>query len=174
MSRTDTPTQTTPASQTPLHESPMTATAPGPLGRLITLTTTLTLVLTIALTALPTIELLTTPTTPTPPAPTTAHTTTPTSPTTPDNPRTTRADKAAAAHDGCRQSTPTPTTTGDLISRPSCRSGMPVTRDHMTQAPDTTHPHHTSTHPAPMNEVPPSWSGHWRQAAHSPYHRSQA
>lgn len=151
----------------------MTATAPTPLSRLITLTTLLTLVLTIALTALPTIELLTSPA-PTSPAPTTAHTTTPTTgPTTStDNPRTTKADKAAAAHDGCRQSTST--TTGDLISRPSCRSGMPVTRDHMTQAPDTTHPHHTSTHPAPMNEVPPSWSGHWRQAAHSPYHHSQA
>ena len=129
---------------------------------LTTLTALLTLVLTITL---PTIELLT---------PTTTHTNHPThtTATTPHSPHTTKADKAAAAHDGCRQQTPT---TSSLLARPSCRTGMPTTHDHMTQAPDTPHPsHHTTTHPTPMNKVPPAWADHWGAAAHSPYHRSQA
>lgn len=176
MSHTDTTPTPRQTSTHPTHTTPSETAMDRPTSpltqRLITLLTYLTLVLTIALTALPTIGLLTSPA-PTSPAPTASHTTTSTqAPTTTDNSRTTKADKAAAAHDGCRQSTST--TTGDLISRPSCRSGMPVTRDHMTQAPDTTHPHHTSTHPAPMNEVPPAWADHWGAAAHSPHHRSQA
>ena len=88
---------------------------------------------------------------------------------TPSRPSTSKADKAAAHRDGCRQQTST--TTGNLISRPSCRSGMPVTRDHMTQAPDTSA---RGAHPTPMNEVPPAWADHWGAAAHSPHHRSQA
>lgn len=136
-------------------------------SHLIALTTLLTLVLTIAL---PLVELLTTPTTPTTAAiATTAHTT---HPSPEETPRISKADKAAAHVDGCRQQPPT---TDTLLARPSCRSGMPVTRDHMTQAPDTPHDNtsHTPT-PAPMNEVPPAWSGHWGAAAHSPHHHSQA
>ena len=91
-----------------------------------------------------------------------------TSPTTPDSPRTTKADKAAAAHDGCRQTSSSDT----LLARPSCRSGMPLTRDHNTlQAPDTPHP---GAHPITPNEVPPAWADHWGAAAHSPYHHSRA
>lgn len=143
-------------------------------AHLLALTSLLTLVLTITL---PLAGLLThpTPNDPTPTHPTsTTHTTHPS----PDNPRTTKADKAAAHADGCRQQPPTDDT---LLARPSCRSGMPVTRDHMTQAPDTPHDNtsHTTTPPtpptpAPMNEVPPAWSDHWGAAAHSPHHRSQA
>ena len=135
-------------------------------SRLLALTALLTLVLTIAL---PLAGLLTHPT-PADHAP--AHTTHTTHTTPEETPRISKADKAAAHVDGCRQQ---PTTTDTLLARPSCRSGMPVTRDHMTQAPDT--PHNNTSHtptPAPMNEVPPAWSGHWGAAAHSPHHHSQA
>lgn len=130
-------------------------------SRLITLTALLTIVLTIAL---PALELLTSHHT-TSPAPT--PTATQTSPT----PRISKADKAAAHADGCRQTS----SSDDLLARPSCRSGMPVTRDHMTQAPDSpsTSPH-TGAHPIAPNEVPPAWADHWGAAAHSPHHRSQA
>lgn len=127
-------------------------------AHLITLTALLTIVLTIAL---PLAELLTTPTTPA-----STHTTTPASE---ETPSTSKADKAAAHVDGCRQQPPTPDT---LLARPSCRSGMPVTRDHSTlQAPDNAHP---DAHPIAPNEVPPAWSDHWGAAAHSPHHHSQA
>ena len=139
-------------------------------AHLITLTALLTIVLTIAL---PLAELLTTPTTHA-----TTHTTTPTTHTTAthtatpaseETPRISKADKAAAHVDGCRQQPPTPDT---LLARPSCRSGMPVTRDHSTlQAPDNAHP---DAHPVAPNEVPPAWSDHWGAAAHSPHHHSQA
>ena len=173
MSRTDhTPSTTPHQAPTPLRKTTMTRLA----SHLLTLTTLLTIVLTITL---PLAGLLTHPTpadhapaTPTHTTPT--HTThTPTTHTTPEEtPRISKADKAAAHVDGCRQQ---PTTTDTLLARPSCRSGMPVTRDHMTQAPDT--PHNNTSHtptPAPMNEVPPAWSGHWGAAAHSPHHHSQA
>ena len=131
-------------------------------SHLIALTALLTIVLTIAL---PLAELLTTPATHT-----TTHTTTHTA--TEEAPRISKADKAAAHVDGCRQQPPTSDT---LLARPSCRSGMPVTRDHMTQAPDTPHDNTSPTPaPAPMNEVPPAWSDHWGAAAHSPYHHSRA
>lgn len=137
-------------------------------SHLMTTLALLTIVLTIAL---PLAELLTSPT-PTDPAPahptntaTTAHPASDTAPT------ISKADKAAARVDGCRQTS----SSDDLLARPSCRSGMPVTRDHMTQAPDTPAPGtHDSTHPAPMNQVPPAWADHWGAAAHSPHHRSQA
>ena len=146
----------------------MSPTAPLP-KRLITLTAYLALVLTIAL---PLGHLtLTHTTTPAPTHPTTSSPA-PTSPTTPDSPRTTKADRAAAAHDGCRQ---TPSSDNTLLARPSCRSGMPITRDHMTQAPDTSLPGQpTSPRPITPNEVPPAWADHWGAAAHSPHHRSQA
>lgn len=132
-------------------------------SHLITLTALLTIVLTIAL---PLVELLTTPTTPTTPIATTTH------PASDEAPRISKADKAAALVDGCRQQ---PSTSDTFLARPSCRSGMPVTRDHMTQAPDTPHDNTSPTPtPAPMNEVPPAWSDHWGAAAHSPYHHSRA
>ena len=166
MSHTDhTPSTTPHQAPTPLRKTTMTRLA----SRLLALTTLLAIVLTIAL---PLAGLLTRPT-PADRAPahptSTAHTT---HPSPEETPRISKADKAAAHVDGCRQQ---PTTTDTLLARPSCRSGMPVTRDHMTQAPDTPHDNtsHTPT-PAPMNEVPPAWSGHWGAAAHSPHHHSQA
>ena len=161
MSRTD-------LHPTTAHHAPSTA-QDHPMNRLtahlITLTALLTIVLTIAL---PLVELLTTPTTPT--ATTTATTTT--HPAADEAPRISKADKAAAHVDGCRQQ---PHTADTLLARPSCRSGMPVTRDHMTQAPDTPHDNTSPTPaPAPMNEVPPAWSDHWGAAAHSPHHHSRA
>lgn len=132
-------------------------------AHLITLTAILTIVLTIAL---PLAELLTSPTTHTTAHTATTHTATPA---TEETPRISKADKAAAHVDGCRQQPPTPDT---LLARPSCRSGMPVTRDHSTlQAPDNAHP---DAHPVAPNEVPPAWSDHWGAAAHSPHHHSQA
>lgn len=166
MSHTDHTPSTTPARHPhPLRKTAMTRLASHPLA----LTTLLTIVLTIAL---PSAGPLTHPThiDHAPAHPTsTAHTT---HPTPEETPRISKADKAAAHVDGCRQQ---PTTADTLLARPSCRSGMPVTRDHMTQAPDTPHDNtsHTPT-PAPMNEVPPAWSGHWGAAAHSPHHHSQA
>lgn len=171
MSRTDTPARTPSPSltTTPAQEPTMTSTPR--LSRLMTLTALLTLVLT---TALP----LTSPTTPlTSPLTTTTTTTTAspatrsqTTPSTPTSPRPSKADRAAAHHDGCRQQTST--ATGTLLARPSCRSGMPVTRDRgLAQVPPQVH---DDQGPVAPNEVPPAWSGHWRQAAHSPYHRSQA
>ena len=134
-------------------------------SHLLALTALLTIVLTITL---PLAGLLThpTPTDHAPAHPTHAHTPTE------ETPRISKADKAAAHVDGCRQQPPT---TDTLLARPSCRSGMPVTRDHMTQAPDTPHDNtsHTPT-PAPMNEVPPAWADHWGAAAHSPHHHSHA
>ena len=170
MSRTDTPARTPSPSltTTPAQEPTMTSTPR--LSRLMTLTALLTLVLT---TALP----LTSPTTPlTSPLTTTTTTTaspatrSQTTPSTPTSPRPSKADRAAAHHDGCRQQTST--ATGTLLARPSCRSGMPVTRDRgLAQVPPQVH---DDQGPVAPNEVPPAWSGHWRQAAHSPYHRSQA
>ena len=166
MSHTDHHPSTTPhQAPTPLRKTTMTRLA----SHLLALTALLAIVLTIAL---PLAGLLThpTPTNHAPAHPTsTTHTTHPSSEKTP---RISKADKAAAHVDGCRQQ---PTTTDTLLARPSCRSGMPVTRDHMTQAPDTHHDSasHTPT-PAPMNEVPPAWSDHWGAAAHSPHHHSQA
>ena len=142
-------------------------------SRLVTLTALLTIVLTAAL---PALELLTSRTTTTAAAPTpTAAASSPATPSqtthsTPTSPRPSKADKAAAHHDGCRQQTST--ATGTLLARPSCRSGMPVTRDRgLAQVPPQVH---DDQGPVAPNEVPPAWSGHWRQAAHSPYHRSQA
>ena len=130
-------------------------------SHLITLTALLTIVLTIAL---PALELLTSPTSPTTPADTPAPTTTQASPT----PRISKADKAAAHHDGCRQASPN----DNLLARPSCRSGMPITRDRgLAQAPNSPHDNRS---PAPLPTVPPAWADHWGAAAHSPYHRSQA
>ena len=166
MSRTDhTPTTTPTPGTHPLRKTTMTRLA----SHLLALTTLLAIVLTITL---PLAGLLTHPT-PADHAPahptSTSHTT---HPSPEEAPRISKADKAAAHVDGCRQQ---PTTTDTLLARPSCRSGMPVTRDHMTQAPDTPHDNtsHTPT-PAPMNEVPPAWSDHWGAAAHSPHHHSQA
>lgn len=159
-------------------DTPAPRTSTHPLSRLMTLTALLTLVLTTALPlgeALTTLTTLTTtPTThATPTTPTTTSspaTASQTTPRTPTSPRPSRADRAAAHHDGCRQQTST--ATGTLISRPSCRSGMPVTHDRgLAQVPPQVH---DDQGPVAPNEVPPAWSGHWRQAAHSPYHRSQA
>ena len=126
--------------------------------RLMTAVALLTIVLTIAL---PALELLTSHHT-TSPAPT--PTATQTSPT----PRISKADKAAAHADGCRQTS----SSDDLLARPSCRSGMPVTRDRgLSQAPDSLH---DDRGPAPIPTVPPAWADHWGAAAHSPYHHSQA
>lgn len=127
-------------------------------SHLMTAVALLTIVLT---TALPTLELLTSPTTP---SSTPTSTATQTSPT----PRVSKADKAAAHADGCRQ-----TSSGDdLLARPSCRSGMPVTRDRgLAQVPPQVH---DDQGPAPLPTVPPAWADHWGAAAHSPYHRSQA
>ena len=131
-------------------------------SHLIALTALLTIVLTITLPLVGVVSSSTTPTT----------TATTTHPTSDEAPRISKADKAAAHVDGCRQQPPTSDT---LLARPSCRSGMPVTRDHMTQAPDTPHDNTSTTPtPAPMNEVPPAWSDHWGAAAHSPYHHSRA
>lgn len=168
MSRTDTPaprTSTHPLTTlTTLTQEPA-MTSPHPLSRLMTLTALLTLVLTTALPLGEALTSLTSPTTTSSPA--TASRTTPHTPT---SPRPSRADRAAAHHDGCRQQTST--ATGTLISRPSCRSGMPVTHDRgLAQVPPQVH---DDQGPVAPNEVPPAWSGHWRQAAHSPYHRSQA
>ena len=143
-------------------------TLPRPLGRLAALTALLTIVLTITLPLVGGLHTHLTHTAPT-------HHTTQASPTqtpsTTANPRPSKADKAAAHHDGCRQTS----SSNNLISRPSCRSGMPVTRDHMALTPDTRLPgHSTNTAPIAPSEVPPAWSGHWRQAAHSPYHHSRA
>lgn len=146
--------------------TPAPARTPSPCQRLITLLAWATLILTIAL---PLGEALTTPT----PAPAPTTSSTPPAPSqTSDDTRPTKADKAAAHHDGCRQ---TPSSDGTLLARPSCHSGMPITRDHMTQAPDSpsTSPH-TGAHPIAPNEVPPAWADHWGAAAHSPHHRSQA
>ena len=156
MSHTDHAPSTAPhQAPTPLRKTTMTRLA----SHLLALTALLTIVLTIAL-PLQGCR-------PAPPPPTTPHHLS-----TEEPPRISKADKAAAHVDGCRQQPPT---TDTLLARPSCRSGMPVTRDHMTQAPDTPHDNtsHTPT-PAPMNEVPPAWSGHWGAAAHSPHHHSQA
>ena len=168
MIHTDTPSPSR-TNPHPTHlETPMSHPTPALPKLLITLTALLALVLTIAL---PLVEAATTH--PTTPASTPTHTTpaphtTPRPSTTPDSPHISKADRAAAHHDGCRQTSPSDT----LLARPSCRSGMPITRDHSTlQAPDTSHP---GAHPVTPNEVPPSWSGHWRQAAHSPYHHSRA
>lgn len=160
MSHTDRTPSTDPRQpRTPLRKTTMTRLT----TRLLALTSLLTLVLTITL---PLAGLLTHPT---PADHTPAHTTPE------ETPRISKADKAAAHADGCRQQPPTDDT---LLARPSCRSGMPVTRDHMTQAPATPHdntPHTThAPTPAPMNEVPPAWSDHWGAAAHSPHHHSQA
>ena len=173
MSPTDTtPAQTLTTSPTPhpthleTTMSHLTHTTPR---HLITLTALLTLVLTIAL---PALEVLISPTTSTSSPTHTTHTT----PTQTPSPRISKADKAAAHHDGCRQTS----SSADLLARPSCRSGMPITHDRgiaqaPPQAPDSAHPGaHGSTHPAPMNEVPPAWADHWGAAAHSPHHRSQA
>lgn len=164
MSRTDTPARTPSPSLTTTTAQEPTMTSTPRLSRLMTLTALLTLVLT---TALPLGEALTSLTSPT--YPTTASPTQ-TTPSTPTSPRPSKADRAAAHHDGCRQQTST--ATGTLLARPSCRSGMPVTRDRgLAQVPPQVH---DDQGPVAPNEVPPAWSGHWRQAAHSPYHRSQA
>lgn len=166
MSHTDHTPSTAPRQpRTPLQKTTMTRLT----AHLLALTTLLTLVLTITL---PLAGLLTHPT-PNDHTPThTTHTTHTTHPSPAETPRISKADKAAAHADGCRQQPPTDDT---LLARPSCRSGMPVTRDRMTLAPDTPHNNtpHTPT-PAPMNEVPPAWSDHWGAAAHSPHHHSQA
>jgi len=169
MSRTDTPARTPSPSLTTTTAQEPTMTSTPRLSRLMTLTALLTLVLT---TALPLGEALTSLTSPTTPLTTTASPATPsqTTPSTPTSPRPSKADRAAAHHDGCRQQTST--ATGTLLARPSCRSGMPVTRDQgLAQVPPQVH---DDQGPVAPNEVPPAWSGHWRQAAHSPYHRSQA
>ena len=196
MSRTDTPARTPSPSLTTTTAQEPTMTSTPRLSRLMTLTALLTLVLT---TALPLGEALTsryTPPIPAPPTPaprrapgpppplplgealtsltspttTTTASPTQTTPSTPTSPRPSKADRAAAHHDGCRQQTST--ATGTLLARPSCRSGMPVTRDRgLAQVPPQVH---DDQGPVAPNEVPPAWSGHWRQAAHSPYHRSQA
>ena len=136
-----------------------------PARHLITLTALLTLVLTIAL---PALELLTSPT-PAGEAPAHHTATAPQAhPTPEETPRISKADKAAAHHDGCRQTSSSDT----LLARPSCRSGMPVTRDRgLTQVPDSTH---DDRGPAPIPPVPPAWADHWGAAAHSPHHHSQA
>lgn len=172
MSRTDTPARTPSPSLTTTTAQEPTMTSTHPLSRLMTLTALLTLVLTTALPLGEALTSLTTPPSPTTPLTTTASPAAPsrTTPSTPTSPRPSRADRAAAHHDGCRQQTPT---SGDaLLARPSCRSGMPVTRDRgLAQVPPQVH---DDQGPVAPNEVPPAWSGHWRQAAHSPYHRSQA
>lgn len=157
MSHTDTAPTAPTAHQTGPHPTPL-----NPLAkRLVTLLTYLTLVLTIAL---PLGQAAYTHPTPPTPVPSSTHTT----PDTSDSPHTTRADKAAAAHDGCRQTSPS----SDLLSRPSCRSGMPITHDRgLSQVPPQVH---DDRGPVAMNEVPPAWADHWGAAAHSPYHRSQA
>lgn len=139
---------------TTLQETPMTRLT----AHLITLTALLTIVLTIAL---PALELLT-------PHPTTSPAPTPTTTQTSPTPRISKADKAAAHADGCRQTS----SSDDLLARPSCRSGMPVTRDRgLSQVPDSIH---DDRGPAPLPTVPPAWADHWGAAAHSPYHHSQA
>ena len=177
MSRTDTPARTPSPSLTTTAQEP-TMTSTTRLSRLMTLTALLTLVLTTALPlgeALTSLTSLTTTTTTTTSPLTTTTTDSPatpsrTTPSTPTSPRPSKADRAAAHHDGCRQQTST--ATGTLLARPSCRSGMPVTRDRgLAQVPPQVH---DDRGPVAPNEVPPAWSGHWRQAAHSPYHRSQA
>lgn len=171
MSRTDTPARTpSPSLTTTTTQEPTMTSTPRP-SHLMTLTALLTLVLT---TALPLGEALTSLTSPTAPltTTTTAYPATPsqTTPSTPTSPRPSKADRAAAHHDGCRQQTST--ATGTLLARPSCRTGTPVTRDRgLAQVPPQVH---DDQGPVAPNEVPPAWSGHWRQAAHSPYHRSQA
>lgn len=166
MSHTDHPSpapRTTPSTPHPTpSETTMSHPATTPARHLVTLTALLTIVLTTALPLGEALgEALTTTTTASPSQ---------TTPGTPTSPRPSKADRAAAHHDGCRQQTST--ATGTLLARPSCRSGMPVTRDRgLAQVPPQVH---DDQGPVAPNEVPPAWSGHWRQAAHSPYHRSQA
>ena len=169
MSRTDALTQT-PSTRTPAtHAHHTTAPQEPTMSRAATRLSTLVALVTIVLTI--TLPLVEGPGPHRPHLTPTHHTTSTTpapAPSTPSDSRPSKADKAAAHHDGCRQ---TPANS-DLISRPSCRSGMPATHDRgASQTPPTLR---DDRGPAAMNEVPPAWSGHWRQAAHSPYHRSQA
>lgn len=170
MSHTDTIPAPRQTSTHPTHTTPSETAMDRPTSpltqRLITLVAWVALVLTIAL---PGIELLTSPTPTAPTAPSAPHThTTPQTNPTPNNTHTTKADRAAAAHDGCRQ---TPSNDA-ILARPSCRSGMPITHDRgALQAPDTAHP---GAHPVTPNEVPPSWADHGGAAAHSPHHHSRA
>ena len=167
MSHTDTAPQTALQTTSPAHATPTQEPTMTPTRRLASIAALLTLVLTIALPLGQAAYTLLTAPTPHPAQTSPSTSATPDSPT-PDSPRTSRADKAAAAHDGCRQTSSSDT----LLARPSCRSGMPVTRDRGTlQAPDTAHP---GAHPVTPNEVPPSWSDHWGAAAHSPHHHSHA
>lgn len=156
------------APSTDLHPTPTTP-QDHPMNRLTSHLLTTIALLTIVLTiALPALELLTSPT-PTNHTQTHPTSATPTAHPTPEEaPRISKADKAAAHHDGCRQTSSSDT----LLARPSCRSGMPVTRDRgLAQVPDSTH---DDRGPAPIPTVPPAWADHWGAAAHSPHHHSQA
>lgn len=158
MSHTDTAPQTSPT--TPSHSHPTTSeTLMSHLAqRLVTLTALITIVLTVTL---PIAEVLLA-------HPATTTTTATTARTQTTSPRVSKADKAAAHHDGCRQTS----SSDDLLARPSCRSGMPVTRDRgLSQVPDSIH---DDRGPATLPTVPPAWADHWGAAAHSPHHHSQA
>lgn len=154
-----------PSPHTPTPETTMTTPTRRLTTHLMTAIALLTLVLTITL---PLVELLTSPaphathpTTPTPTTSTAPHRTDP-------SPRISKADKGAARVDGCRSSIHS----DDLLARPSCRSGMPVTRD---PGASTTPPQILGDRgPAHLPTVPPAWADHWGAAAHSPYHHSQA